>query len=96
MNNSLGALARHQPGPNPIEHWNQAPGLQAMSSLVQLMPGQIKEVELSSEGEEREDNASPGETQNSKHIIQIIDSNKNLAEGLGSHGLEQLKHLASL
>ena len=44
------------------------------------MPGQIKEVELSSEGEDREGNVS----QDSKHhIVQIIDSNKNLADALG-------------
>ena len=67
-----------------------------MASIVQLMPGQIKEVELSSEGEENNENGNIEDNQNSKHIIQIIDSNKNLIEGLGQQGIHQLKQLASL
>ena len=42
-----------------------------------LKPGQIKEMELSSEGEDAGD-AEPVALGSKHHIIQIIDSDKNL------------------
>jgi len=51
-----------------------------------LKPGQIKEMELSSEGEDGGD-GEPAALRSKHHIIQIIDSDKNL---------QNLSHLKSI
>jgi len=55
-------------------------------NLNMLKPGQIKEMELSSEGEDGGD-GEPAALGSKHHIIQIIDSDKNL---------QNLSHLKSI